>query len=134
MFLILFMEYSGKNILKVIHSNYNIGLLRGKKDVLNDFSDNTWSYYILTQIWLDISHFDPDCHIQPHFEGRRKLFWEECTLGIDSTLNFISESSINSIFVFLEILCFKIRLLTCTSRSCSQITLLNRYYFHATNG
>ncbi len=75
---------------------------------MNDFSDNTSNYGILTQIWLQILRFDPDCKIQTHFGGRRKLFCEECSPGKDSTLNFIQESSVNSIFIFLEILRFEI--------------------------
>ncbi len=40
MFPILFMEYSGKNILEFIYSSYSIALLREKKEVLNNFLDN----------------------------------------------------------------------------------------------
>ncbi len=53
MFLILFMKYSGRNILKFINSSCSIVLLRGGggwKEVLTDFSDNTWRYCVLIQI------------------------------------------------------------------------------------
>ncbi len=111
MFLILIIEYSGKRVLEFIHPSCSIGLLRKKKEELNDFSDNTWRHCVLMQIEQEILRSDPDCKIQTHFGGGRKLFWEEWTLGTDSTLNLIKELSVNSIFVFLEILCFKIRLL-----------------------
>ncbi len=121
------MEYSGKNILEFIHSSCSIGLLRHKKEILNGFSDNTWNYCILTQIWLEILCFDPHCKFQTHFGGLRKPFWEECTLGTDSTLNFILESSVNLIFVFLEILRFEIRLLISLRTNCLK---LNDHRYH----
>ncbi len=48
---LLFMDYSGKTILEFIHSSCGIDLLRGeKKEVLNYFLENTWTYCILTEI------------------------------------------------------------------------------------
>ncbi len=49
MFPILFIEYSRENILEFIHSSCRMGLLREKKEVLNNLLENTWSYYVLMQ-------------------------------------------------------------------------------------
>ncbi len=55
MFPVLFMNYSGINISEFIHSSCSIGLLRKKKkEVLNDFLDNTWSLHFDTNLTRDI--------------------------------------------------------------------------------
>ncbi len=46
-----FIEYSSENILEYIHSSCSIGLLRKKKkQVQNDFLDNTLGYCVLIRI------------------------------------------------------------------------------------
>ncbi len=91
MFPILFLEYSGKNILEFVHSSCSIGLAKKKK------KKKYWTIFRTTPgviaFWrkFDGRYCIPIkiAKIQTHFGGGRKLFSEEYTPGTDSTLNFI---------------------------------------------
>ncbi len=127
MFSILFMEYSGKNILEFIHYNCGIGLLRKRKTywtifqtsgVIPFWHKSNGRYCVLIQI----------AKFELILVGEEKLFWEECTL--EQILRWIlHKNRVLTPFSYFWRLCFEIRFLRWFSKTKFQgFTKLTRIF------